>query len=121
MRSTLTVRTATITGSRPGRPGEVLTREAPWHGRSGGPLIDPDKGYLLGTVIGYESTPAAARREIGPGIYTSHSAVLRFCGLASAPLPAPRVLESRSLSCPCPGGSCPCPGGTCPWSCPYGR
>jgi hypothetical protein len=48
------------------------TREPPWHGRSGGGLIDADSGQLLGVVSGYVSYPA------GPGIYVSHEAIERF-------------------------------------------
>src|SRR5262245_3310735 len=42
---------ATLLGS--GR-GITFTREIPWHGRSGGALIDHDSGCLIGVVQGYE-------------------------------------------------------------------
>ncbi len=42
------------------------TREPPWHGRSGGALLDLDSGTLIGVVSGYVSYPA------GPGLYVSH-------------------------------------------------
>src|SRR5262249_45280336 len=51
---------------------QMWTREAPWHGRSGGGLIDIDSGYLLGCCTGYVRYPQ------GPGIYSSTSAVHRF-------------------------------------------
>src|SRR6516165_3866838 len=50
----------------------TYTKERPWHGRSGGALIDPNGGYLIGVVQGYEVT--GGRR----GLYVSHAAILRF-------------------------------------------
>jgi hypothetical protein len=52
--------------------GITFTREMPWHGRSGGALIDRDNGYLIGVVQGYEV--GGARR----GLYVSHEAILKF-------------------------------------------
>ena len=49
----------------------TFTRERPWHGRSGGGLID-DSGYLVGVVQGYEIRPG------GRGLYVSHQAILQF-------------------------------------------
>jgi hypothetical protein len=48
------------------------TREPPWHGRSGGALLDLESGQLIGVVSGYVSYPR------GPGIYVSHAAIERF-------------------------------------------
>jgi Trypsin-like peptidase domain len=42
------------------------TREPPWHGRSGGALLDLDQGVLIGVVSGYVNYPE------GPGLYVSH-------------------------------------------------
>lgn len=53
-------------------PQVTYTRERPWHGRSGGALIDADAGYLIGVVQGYELS--GPRR----GMYVSHQAILRF-------------------------------------------
>ena len=50
----------------------TLTLEKPWHGRSGGGLIDADARCLIGVVHGYELGPD------GRGLYVSHAAVLRF-------------------------------------------
>ncbi|MBY0522210.1 MAG: serine protease [Gemmataceae bacterium] len=50
----------------------TYTRERPGHGRSGGALIDADKGWLIGVVQGYELN--GARR----GMYVSHATILRF-------------------------------------------
>jgi hypothetical protein len=53
-------------------PQVTYTRERPWHGRSGGALIDADSGTLIGVVQGYELS--GPRR----GMYVSHQAILRF-------------------------------------------
>jgi hypothetical protein len=50
----------------------TFTRERPGHGRSGGALLDADRGWLIGVVQGYEVT--GQRR----GLYVSHGAILRF-------------------------------------------
>jgi hypothetical protein len=50
----------------------IFTREKPWHGRSGGALLDPDSGYTVGVVQGYEVAPW------GRGIYCSHQAIVKF-------------------------------------------
>src|SRR5262249_44563132 len=50
----------------------TYTREWPGHGRSGGALLDADKGWLIGVVQGYEVT--GQRR----GMYVSHTSILRF-------------------------------------------
>src|SRR5439155_23678018 len=48
----------------------TFTREKPWHGRSGGGLIDVDSHVLIGVVQGYE---VGGRQR---GLYVSHSAIL---------------------------------------------
>jgi hypothetical protein len=53
-------------------PQVTYTRERPWHGRSGGALLDADAGCLLGVVSGYET------QGLRRGIYASHQAILRF-------------------------------------------
>src|SRR5262245_61724582 len=45
------------------RKGEVLTAERPWHGRSGGGLIERQTGYLVGICSGY----TGGRGPRGPG------------------------------------------------------
>ena len=52
--------------------GNFFTRERPWHGRSGGALLDLDTGYVVGVVSGYETTPPFA------GIYVSQTAIRQF-------------------------------------------
>ncbi len=50
----------------------TFTREKPWHGRSGGGLIDVEARVLIGVVQGYEIRPD------GRGIYVSHEAIVKF-------------------------------------------
>jgi hypothetical protein len=98
MRVPRTERRATLAGSG---PAVTYTREKPWHGRSGGALIDLRAGRLIGVVQGYEVPPGGG----GRGIYASHDAVLRFLygGL-------PRRAEASPGGFP--GLALPCPGGT---------
>jgi hypothetical protein len=71
-------------------PLVTYTRERPWHGRSGGALLDMEHGWLIGVVQGYEVS--GGRR----GMYVSHAAILRFLsrrpgqgqGGGAAPLPS---------------------------------
>jgi hypothetical protein len=112
----------------------TYTREKPWHGRSGGGLIDVDGKCLIGVVNGYEVTGQQR------GIYASHDSILRFINRHRGriqPTPvrppepvrgfrysAPPMIEFRTTPVyqnPCPGGICPqcptcpsCPGGFCP-------
>ena len=53
----------------------TFTRERPWHGRSGGALLDVDAGCLIGVVSGYEVT--GQRR----GMYAAHAAIMKFLAL----------------------------------------
>jgi hypothetical protein len=71
---------ATLLGSD---RGISFTRERPWHGRSGGALIDFDAGYLIGVVQGYEVT--GPRR----GLYVSHQAILQFLKRPATPRTCP--------------------------------
>jgi hypothetical protein len=65
----------------------TYTREKPWHGRSGGGLIDAEARCLIGVVQGYEVWPNQR------GLYVSHAAILRFLAkhLHTAPRPPPAV------------------------------
>jgi hypothetical protein len=59
--------------------GITLTRERPWHGRSGGGLIDARTGYLVGVVSAYEGPSNRAELQRGyHGVYVSHRAILTF-------------------------------------------
>lgn len=72
-------------------PTTTYTREKPWHGRSGGGLIDVDKGCLIGVVQGYET--GGAQR----GVYVSHSAVLLFLNRHR-----PSLVPKPFAASPCP-------------------
>lgn len=95
MKTPLTVRTATILTTE---RGTTYTREIPWHGRSGGGLLDSQTGELIGVVQGYEVT--GAKR----GMYVSHEAVLAFLRRATSPqAPTPqRLLPAIPFSQPQP-------------------
>ncbi len=58
-----------------------FTAEKPWHGRSGGALVDTQGGYLVGVVSGYEDPYESPRTR---GIYVSLAAVQRFLGRRGA-------------------------------------
>lgn len=85
----------------------TYTRERPWHGRSGGGLLDLESEVLIGVVQGYEVD--GPRR----GMYVSHAAILKFLTKANGTKPQPPPLQPQPFYLPHPpGGSCP--GGTCP-------
>jgi hypothetical protein len=69
MNTPATERPATIVG---GDERLTFTRERPWHGRSGGALLDQDTGVLIGVVQGYETAPPWY------GLYASHAAIVQF-------------------------------------------
>jgi hypothetical protein len=79
--------------------GTTFTRERPWHGRSGGGLIDVDNGVLIGVVQGYEVTGQQR------GLYVSHKAILAFLTRRTQPrtAPPPSYLPP-SFRPPQPGG-----------------
>ncbi len=131
-----TQRPATLLGSQ----GLVtFTRERPWHGRSGGGLIDLDSGQLVGVVQGYSGPPD--RREVvqgAQGMYASLGAIQTFLvrwqpALVQTPAPTGLPLDADGwdgsirpvplLSAPTPGaptgseGRQWCPPG---WVCPPG-
>lgn len=58
----------------------ITTRQIPWHGRSGGPLIDCHALELVGVVQGYEQTMSG----YGPGRYVNGSTIRRFVAQWSA-------------------------------------
>jgi hypothetical protein len=108
MRWPVTVRSATLLETV---GTTTYTREKPWHGRSGGGLIDGEAGVLVGVVQGYEVGGA------GRGLYVSHEAILRFLGrcrpeLLRVQIRAPGLelyYHSPLRPAPCPGGVCPLP------------
>jgi hypothetical protein len=86
------------------RPAKILRQEGnryitdsrPWHGRSGGALIDKQSGYLVGVVSAY--TGPSNHQEYDPrgnGIYVSLSAIHRFLANAGVgPRPAPDMPDA---------------------------
>jgi hypothetical protein len=48
------------------------TDAKPWHGRSGGPLVDVETERLVGVVQGYVPGPG------GQGLYVNHQTILQF-------------------------------------------
>lgn len=89
------IRPANITGYQGPR---TITRERPWHGRSGGGLIDQATGQLVGVVSAYAGPPN--RAELWPGgfgIYASHNSILWFLsGKMGAGGSPPQITEQRS-------------------------
>jgi hypothetical protein len=69
MRWPVTLKSATFLGSF---GTTTYTREKPWHGRSGGGLIDLDARVLIGVVQGYEVTGAER------GLYVSLDGIVLF-------------------------------------------
>lgn len=103
MRWPVTSRPATLLGSQ---GNTTYTAERPWHGRSGGGLIDlggPGRDcVLIGVVQGYEL--GGPRR----GLYVRHEAILTFLGRHLRPTEPARPQPSVEFYQP-PG---PClPGG----------
>jgi hypothetical protein len=80
--------------------GTTWTREPPWHGRSGGALIDMDAGYVVGVVSGYEI--GGMRR----GIYASHDAICDFLhrceGQGGQPAPGKHLQPSPEVGLAAP-------------------
>ncbi len=80
------------------RPTQVLreeggiywTRQRPWHGRSGGGLIDTARQQLVGVTHAY--TGPSNHRELHPGaegMYVSHATICAFLRKAGWPEPSP--------------------------------
>lgn len=105
MKWPITARTATIIGHE---PNIAITREPPWHGRSGGALIDPKAGLLIGVVCAY-TTGGPFDRKPKDGIYVSHDAILRFLARAwpKTNQPHPRQVQDWRPILPMPRVSPP--------------
>jgi hypothetical protein len=79
----------------------IYTQQKPWHGRSGGGLIDRRSNMLLGIVSRYEAMPGAAPGQVGNrGVYASRKSILAFLNQragagASAPPANPHAARPR--------------------------
>ncbi|MBI3406935.1 MAG: trypsin-like peptidase domain-containing protein [Planctomycetes bacterium] len=107
MKWPITDKTANILGSS---GDTTYTVEKPWHGRSGGALVDADASLLIGVVQGYEVYPNSR------GLYVSHDAILRFLDKHWPPTPgtpdlAPPRKQSQPFAQPFSGPYFPAPGG----------
>lgn len=107
MKWPVTDKLATILGSS---GDTTYTAEKPWHGRSGGALVDADAMLLIGVVQGYEVHPNAR------GPYVSHDAILRFLEKhwppkQGAPEPPPARKQSQPFAQPFYAPHFPFPGG----------
>ncbi len=91
------------------RGDTTYTVQKPWHGRSGGGLIDVDHRVLIGVVQGYEVFPN------NRGLYVSHDAIVRFLSRNVNPAPAPQPPESFPPFQMSPQGGCG------PFGCPPNR
>lgn len=58
--------------------GYYYTREAPWHGRSGGGLIDANSGFLVGVCSGYTGQHSRNEAARGEGVYAAHASIMAF-------------------------------------------
>lgn len=99
-----------------------LTDARPWHGRSGGALIDKQSGGLVGVVSAYTGPKNHAEYHPGAnGVYVSLPAIHQFLVKAGVmqstqPLPdldgadpSPQFRRADPFGGPCPGGVCPIP------------
>jgi hypothetical protein len=86
--------------------GTWYTKERPWHGRSGGGLIDVTSGCLIGVTQGYETE--GPRR----GMYVDLITIQKFIGRYSANRsgrqqqlqPFEQFWQPQRKQVPCPGG-----------------
>lgn len=108
------------------------TDARPWHGRSGGALIERSTGYLVGVCHAYTGPKNHAEfHQNSNGLYINHAQVYNFLIRANVLSDTPIAKESqgfKGLQQGCPGGNCPspqfgCPQGNCPspFSCPGGN
>src|SRR5579871_114869 len=93
--------------------GTWYTREKPWHGRSGGGLIDITKGQLIGTCQGYETPYSSPSRR---GMYVDLATIHNFLDRYRAKHNAQQNQQQQPLQPiwqperqyfrpqPCPGG-----------------
>jgi Trypsin-like peptidase domain len=92
------------------RGGDVLTDARPWHGRSGGALIDKRTGYLVGVCSSYSGPRDHAEYRPGcHGVYVSLPTIRTFLSQAGVLKDEPRPIEDpfaapfrRSVPLPAP-------------------
>ncbi len=91
------------------------TRERPWHGRSGGGLIDLEGGYCVGVCSGYTGPRNHAELHPGAeGLYVDLAAIQRFLGrngfTRKDPVAAPQAAVPQYYRSPFPAAPAPqCP------------
>lgn len=70
------LRRATVLGVN---SGIIWTKEIPWHGRSGGPLVDVKAACVVGVVQGYEvGVGPGGQKAYGDGMYIATARVQAF-------------------------------------------
>lgn len=102
------------------------TDSRPWHGRSGGALIEKSTGYLVGVCHAYTGPKNHAEFHQGAnGLYINHTQVYNFLirakVLQDTPIGSQQMYSSPQGNCP--GGVCPIPqygAPSCP-NCPQRR
>lgn len=97
MQARQTVKTATVIRNS---GTETHTAEQPWHGRSGGALIDRRTGRLVGVVSGYTAEPGRGFVPgVSYGVYSSLSSIHQFVWPVAA-RPAPPAYYPPATNCP---------------------
>ncbi len=88
------------------------TKEMPWHGRSGGGLLDMTSGCLIGVVSGYDLPHPGYRSHPNDpachGMYVDlrsiHTFLTRYNSGGASSTPQPKPLSQPLIPRPCPGG-----------------
>jgi hypothetical protein len=86
--------------------GRWITREMPWHGRSGGGLIDMTSGFLIGVVQGYDLpeefyTPRSHTYDpLCHGLYVDLKTIQRFLQNYATKRGLPSTPQQRQFSQP---------------------
>jgi hypothetical protein len=107
------VRPATILAAG---PSFTFTRERPWHGRSGGALIDVKTGLCVGICSGYEGPRNHLEIDgMYRGVYASNQSILEFLRRCKS-----ISMDERRETHGCPNGQCFPPFGA-PFNCPNGQ
>lgn len=89
----------------------AFTAQPPWHGRSGGGLID-SQGRLVGVVLAYDCDARGNMTASSKGLYASHEAIVKLLAWQGYGVPgynAGVISSEANLPSHCPT----CPGGVC--------